>query len=47
MYLDFILIQDILMKEIIGHGTKKGGSTIWMTSKWDRHIMWDSRVIPE
>ena len=47
MYLDFILIQDILMKEIIGHGTKKGGSTIWMTSKWDRHIMWDSRVIPK
>ena len=47
MYLDFILIQDILTKEIIGHGTKKGGSTIWMTSKWDRHIMWDSRVIPE
>ena len=25
MYLDFCLIQDILTKKIIGHGTKKGG----------------------
>ncbi|BBH06529.1 ABC-2 type transporter family protein [Prunus dulcis] len=27
--------QDILTKEIIGRGTKRGGCTMWMTSVWD------------
>ena len=28
IYPEFCLIHDILLKEIIGHGTKKGGSTM-------------------
>ncbi|KAF2308407.1 hypothetical protein GH714_006868 [Hevea brasiliensis] len=31
-YPTFCLFQDILTKEIIGHGTKKGGYTTWRTS---------------
>ncbi|BBG94371.1 ABC-2 type transporter family protein [Prunus dulcis] len=28
-------MSDILTKEIIGRGTKRGGCTMWMTSVWD------------
>ena len=31
LYPTFCLLQDILTKEIIGRGTRRGGSTIWMT----------------
>lgn len=31
MYYTFCLLQDILTKEIIGRGTKRGDYTMWMT----------------
>ena len=32
IYPNFCLFQDILINEIIGHSTKRGGYIIWMTS---------------
>ena len=34
MYSNFCLFQDILTKKIIGHGTKRGDSIVWMTVAW-------------
>jgi len=31
IYSNFCLLQDILIKEIIGRGTKRGDYTMWMT----------------
>ena len=39
IYPTFCLLQDILTKEIIGHGTKSGDSTTWMILVWVKHIM--------
>ena len=38
IYPAFCLLQDILGKEIIGCGTKKGGSITWMISAQERQI---------
>jgi hypothetical protein len=38
MYATFCLLQDILTKEIIGRGTKRGGFITWMISVWGEHI---------
>ena len=38
MYSTFCLIQDILTKEIIGRGTKRGDFIMWTTSISARHI---------
>ena len=35
MYPNFCLFQDILIKKIIGRGTKRGDSTVWMTVVWE------------
>jgi hypothetical protein len=38
MYFKFCLLQDILTKEIIGRGTRRGDSTMWMILVWTKHI---------
>ena len=35
MYPTLWLFQDILTKKIIGRGTKRGDSTVWMTVVWE------------
>jgi len=37
IFADFCLIQDILTKEIIRCGTKRGGYTTWKISVWEEH----------
>ena len=46
IYPNFCLFQDILKKEIIGRGTKRGDYTAWVISLWVENITCIIRVVP-
>lgn len=45
IYSTFCFIQGFLIKEIIGHVTRKGDSIIWKISVSDKHITCITRLI--
>ena len=45
MYSTICLLQDILTKEIIRRGTKRGDYTTWLTSVWEEQITCTTQLV--